>query len=210
MKKQIMLMLTITSMLLLFSGCASKNVAVTNSGFFEDYKKFANINKTKADKSSYKNIMLSPVQVISYIPLAEQTSEQKNLYKEISQYLNAEYKLIIDENPKYSLTQAKTSNTLILESAVSTVEVHEDDEKWNPHAPVDMGLSVVSFNAYINEDVRLLGEKRLVDANSGKVVANSMDIQNTIKIMPDGDVLTFKDIKPALDSWLEQVKKDLK
>ncbi|WP_455756211.1 DUF3313 family protein [Sulfurimonas sp.] len=209
MKIQIILTATISSMVLLFSGCASKSVAVTNSGFFEDYKKFAKINKATTDISSYKNIMLSPVEVISYIPLAQQTPEQKNLYKEISTYLNAEYKLIVEKNSKYSLAQAKAPNTLILESAVSTVEVHEDDENWNPHAPVDMGLSVVSFNAYINEDVRLLGEKRLVDSQSGKVVTNSMDIQNTIKIVPDGDALTFKDIKPALDSWLEKVKKDL-
>ena len=144
--------------------------------------------------------------------LNELSLKSQAAQRELNRYSQfiSEYKLIINDNHKYKLSKKNTPNTLVLESAISTIEVHEDDENWNPYAPVPMGLNVVSFNSYIEEDVRLLGEKRLIDTQSGKVLTNSMDIQKNVKIIINGDVLTFKDIQPALDSWLDQVREDLK
>ena len=205
-----MILLTIVMM----SGCSSRNIEVKNSGFFKEYDSIKTKGSTfyqdsKVDLSSYKNIVVTPVLVISAIKENEQTPEQKKLYKDISEYLTSEYKKEISKSGKYTLVDSSTPNSLILESAVSTVEVHLGDEKWNQFSPISMGLSVVSFNVYMDEDVRLLGEKRLVDSTSGDVLSRSMHILRDEKVIINGDKLEFSDIKPALDSWLKQVKQDL-
>jgi hypothetical protein len=193
--------------IILMSGCASKDATPKEDKNFTKQSK--NIKKPQKKKrlSSYTNIIVMPVEIISYIPKASQTIEQRKLYQEISDYINAEYELIVDDNPKYTLSEKKSKNTLLFESAISTVEVGSNK---NQYTPVPMGLNVVSFDTYMQEKVRLLGEKRLVDAQNNQIITKSINIQDSIKISIEGDTLTFKDIQPALDSWLDKVKKDLK
>ena len=192
----------------LMSGCASKNMQAKNSGFFEDYSELKKQTELKPDFYKYKKIIVAPVQVISAITPEEQTEAQKKLYKEISEYLNAQYKKEIQSAGKYTVTDNEYPDAMILQTAVSTVEVHFDDDKWNQFTPTPMGVNVVSFNAYMDEDVRILGEKRLVDSETKKVLARSMSIQKDVKIILSAEHLEFKNVKPALDSWLAQIKKD--
>ena len=70
-------------------------------------------------------------------------------------------------------------------------------------------MNVVSFNVYMDEDVRLLGENRLVDSVNLDVLSRSMYIIKDKKIIIDADNLEFENLKEALDIWLTQVKKDL-
>jgi len=197
---------------ILMTGCSTQNISPNSSDYFTDYKIFSEIEKKKAKNkiSKYKNIIVAPVQVISYVKLKEQTPEQKRLYHEIADYLEAEYKLLIDENSNYKLVNKKSSDTLLLQTAISMVETHSNDKKWNPHTPITMGINVVSLNAYMNNNVHLLGEKRLVDSMNSKVIINSMDIQEKIAISLNSDTLSFEDIQASLDSWLSQVEQDLK
>jgi len=204
---------------LLMGGCSSKKLYVKNSGFFKDYeqlnkqikpKGFQIKDKSDAILSSYKYIMVAPVQVISSIAKEQQSESQKKLYKEISEYLAAAYKKEVLNASGYILTDSPSENTLILQTAVSTVEVHFDDSSWYQFSSVPMGLTVVSYNVYLDEDVRILGEKRLVDSQTGKVLERSMNIVKDIKITLDGANLELSNLKPALDAWLDQLSKDLK
>lgn len=197
------------------SGCSSKVVHPENTGFFKDYEQFkksADFNgsslsvSSKADISKYESILISPVEVISSIAQEKQTPMQKKLYKEISDYLTDGYKREIAKSSKYKIAKTKGPNTMKLESAVSTVEVHFDDSKWNQFSPISMGVTVVSYNSYADEDVRLLGEKRLVDSMSGEVLFQSMNIMKEGEIVVESEDLEFKNIKPALDAWLEHIK----
>ncbi|MDQ7062121.1 MAG: DUF3313 family protein [Sulfurimonas sp.] len=208
MKLKIIIMSGALASLLLMSGCAGKEAGVaTNTGFFEDYTKTTTQTVIKPAAVVYTKINVAPVKVVSGI--LQETPSQKKMYKEIEEYLMSEYKKIVQASKRYTLSDTKSVDTLVLQSAISTVEVHYDDAQWRQHTPIAMGLDTISFNAYMYEFVRILGESKLVDSTTGKVLSRTMKIQKNDKIKITGDDLVFKDIKPALDSWLAQVKADL-
>lgn len=209
MKLQTILIATIATIAFLMSGCASKNMQAQNSGFFDDYKQFDKKSDVKPSLEKYEKIMLAPVKVISVTAKEEQTPKQKKLYEEIANYLNVLYKKDIEASGSYEIVDAASPNTLILETGISAVEVHLDDEKWNQLSPVTLDLNVVSYNAYMDEDVRILGEMRLIDADTNEVVYRGLKIQKDAKIIIAGDSLELEDVKSALDSWLAQVRKDI-
>ncbi|MCK9472553.1 DUF3313 family protein [Sulfurimonas sp.] len=191
-------------LMFLMSGCALKSVDAKNSGFFKDYTQLKSVDKVKLSK--YKTILIAPTQVISAIAPKEQTASQKRLYKEISDYLDEGYKREIKNSSVYKVVEKKGVDTLIFESAVSAVEVHFDDKKWNQFSPIAMDITVTSYNSYIDENVRMLGEKRIVDATTDEVLIESMDIIKDKKIILNGDTLDLEAMKPALDAWIELVK----
>ncbi len=209
MKLQTTLIATIATLAFMMSGCASKNMQAQNSGFFDDYKQFDKQTDAKPSLEKYEKIIVIPVKVISIISQEEQTPKQKKLYEEIANYLNILYKKDIEASGSYEIVDAASPNTLILETGISAVEVHLDDEKWNQLSPVTLDLNVVSYNAYMDEDVRILGEMRLIDANTDEVIYRGLNIQKDSAIVIAGDSLELEDIKPALDSWLSQIRKDI-
>jgi hypothetical protein len=204
--------IALSAFALLMSGCASKNMDAKNSGFFKEYESFGTPNGYTAQKASkdfdmskYKTVFISPVLVISAVPEAQQTLSQKKLYKEIAEYVADGYKIEITKNG-YMLVDTKGADTLVLESAISAVEVHFEDEKWNQFSPIAMDVTVNSYNSYVDENVRILGEKRIIDAVSGETMFESMEIIKDEKIILSGESLEFENIKRALDKWIEQVK----
>lgn len=169
MKLQTVLVGAVLGLAVFVSGCGStKEVGpAVNTGFFQDYEAIQAAPQSSLKK--YTNIRVAEVQVVPAIAPENQTASQKKMYKDIAAYLNQEYKKLINASGRYTLVEKDTKNTLVLESAISAVEVHFDDKEWNQLSPIAMGLDVVSFNAYMYEFVRLLGEMKLVDAESGKV-----------------------------------------
>lgn len=194
----------------LINGCAGKSVAAKNSGFFNDYTQLKSSDGLSAaksfkeyDLSKYKTVLISPVQVIAMIPEAQQSDSQKMLYKKISEYVTEGYKSEIQKNSNFKVVDTKEQDTIVLESAISTVEVHFDDKKWNQFSPIAMDVTVTSFNSYIYGNVRVLGEKRIVDATTGETILESMEIIKDEKIILNSEILKFENIKPALDKWIE-------
>ncbi|MBW6488824.1 DUF3313 family protein [Sulfurimonas sp.] len=197
---------------LLMSGCASKSMDAKNSGFFKEYGSFERSNSYAAqrvskdfDMSKYKAVFISPVLVISAVPEAQQSASQKKLYNEIAEYVMDGYKKEIAKSG-YILVDAKGADTVVLESAISAVEVHFEDEKWNQFSPIAMDVTVNSYNSYIDENVRILGEQRILDSVTPETMFESMEIIKDEKILLNGESLEFENIKPALDRWIEQVK----
>lgn len=194
------------------SGCASKSTDAKNSGFFKEYESFSAPKGYTAQRASkdfdiskYKTVLISPVLVIPAVPETQQTPSQKKLYKEIAEYVRDGYKREITKSG-YMLVDTKGADTLVLESAISAVEVHFEDEKWNQFSPIAMDVTVTSYNSYVDENVRILGEKRIVDAVSGETMFESMKIIKDEKIILSGESLEFENIRAALDRWIEQVK----
>lgn len=214
MKLSVILAVAVLSVFM--SGCMSRTPQAKNSGFFKDYgefEKLTDFNKKsdhevvlKKSAKVYKSVLISPVQVISAIEPEQQTASQKKLYKDISDYLSVEYKKSIKNSGEYKVVESSGADTFVLESAISAVEVHPDDEKWNQFSPISLGLSVVSANVYMDGDVRLLCEKRLVDAQTKEIISQSISVIKDINITPKGDELELSDIKPALDEWVTQIK----
>ena len=194
------------------SGCASKSTDAKNSGFFKEYESFSASKSYTAqraskdfDMSKYKAVFISPVLVISAVPEAQHTPLQKKLYKEIAEYVADGYKREIIKSG-YMLVDTKGADTLVLESAISAVEVHFEDEKWNQFSPIAMDVTVNSYNSYLDENVRILGEQRILDSVTLETMFESMEIIKDEKILLSGESLEFENLKPALDRWIEQVK----
>jgi len=213
LRLQIILGTVILGIMFLMNGCAGKRTDAKNSGFFKDYTQLKSQNDysasksvEKVDLSKYKTILIAPALVVSAIPLQQQTVSQKRFYKEISNYLDEGYKREIQKSTKYKIVEKKGTDTLIFESAVSAVEVHFDDKKWNQFSPIAMDITVTSYNSYMDENVRILGEKRIVDSATDKVLIESMNIIKDKKVVLSADVLDLEAIKPALDAWIEHVK----
>ena len=208
MKLQTVLVGVILGLAVFVSGCGStKETPVLSTGLFKGYEAIEAATASSVKK--YTNIRVAKVQVIPAIALEKQTSSQKKMYQDIATYLDQEYKKLISASQKYTLVEKNMKDTLVLESAISTVEVHLDDKEWNQLTPIAMGLDIVSFNAYMYEFVRLLGEMKLVDAESGKVVSSHLNILKDEKIFITGENLELKNVKAGLDSWLAQVKVNL-
>ncbi|MDA7818071.1 hypothetical protein N9A28_07760 [Sulfurimonas sp.] len=196
-------------MILLFitTGCSNRPIKANNSGFFNDYKNLDLSKKIEVYK--YKDILVSPVIVVSNVEKKNQTDSQKKLYKEISDYLTLALKKVVDSNKMYNLVEEESDHSLKLESAISAVEVHFEDEKWNNNTPVSLGMDVVSYNAYRDESVRLLGESRLVDSWSSEVFTRTRSIQKDFVISLVNEKIEFKNLKPSLDSWITTFEKNL-
>lgn len=194
----------------LINGCAGKSVAAKNSGFFNDYTQLKSSDGLSAMKSfeeyeisKYKTVLISPIQIIAAIPEAQQSDSQRILYKKISDYVTEGYKSEIQKNSNFKVVDTKEQDTIVLESAISAVEVHFDDKKWNQFSPIAMDVTVTSYNSYADGNVRILGEKRIVDATTGESMFESIEIIKDEKIILEGETLNFENIKPALDKWIE-------
>jgi hypothetical protein len=200
----------------LTTGCASKSVAAKNSGFFNDYSQLKSDDGLSAaksfkehDLSKYKTVLISPPQVIAALPQSELSDSKIELYKKISDYVAEGFAREIQKNSSLKVVDAKKPDTILLESAISAVEVHFDDKKWNQFSPIAMDITVTSFNSYLDGNVRILGEKRIVDATTGETLLESMEIIKDEKIILNSETLKFENIKPALDKWIELAVKNL-
>lgn len=198
------------------SGCAPKAAEQKNTGFLSDYETLISQSPsqdlllhlyTDEDLSGYNRLLIKNVSVIPSIPLSEQTQEQKELYIRMSDYVKDGLNRAIMEDPMFILANEESSSTLELEVAISAVEVHFSDLKWNQFSPTALGLNVVSYGVYLDDAVRILVESRI---SKGKILmAQSMQIIQDTPIRIESDKLSFNDLKPALDLWLKESTKNI-
>lgn len=196
----------------LVSGCASQQPHQNRSGFLGSYKFSAQVDSDKtyyfetlegADLSAYGKIFVPEIKVI---PNTKKQSSQENILNEqISSYASAAYRQnIIKNSANYTLVDVAQVNTMIIEIALSMVEVHPDDKTWDKMSALALSLNPQTFMSYQEGDARLLVEARISDAISGKVLARSMRIVMEDKVSLHGEQLQFQDLQPALDRWLNE------
>jgi len=200
--------------LILMSACANRNMENKKSGFLKSYEGLESHDDFEnttirimpgTDFTKYENIYVSPVKILSGIPEKDQTSHQKQIYKEISEYLTVGYKNEIQKNGIFNLVEDKdTPKTMNFELAISAVEVHYDDIQWYQLTPITLGLTITARATYVDAAVRILAEARLTDSKTQEVLARAMDLQKGEEVGTDADELVFKDVKPALDAWLKR------
>ena len=220
MKIKIVIIYMLAIAVLIVSGCSNKSMQQKNSGFLKSYEGLEEANKNfegrhvrimpGADFTKYENIYVAPVEIVSGIVEGEQTPSQKKLFQEISEYLIEGYKKEIKKSGLYTVVEDKnTPNTILFEGAISAVEVHFDDMSWYQFTPITMAVTAAARSSYVDAAVRILGEGRLVDNESGKVLVRMMSLQKGEEVKTKADELVFKDVKPALDVWLSHSKDDL-
>jgi len=218
MNRKLTVLCAIVSMALLLGGCANRGMEKQNSGFLKDYEELDEHPRFEgamvrvmpgADFSRYQNIIVAPVQVISNIPESEITPAQSKLFGQISTYLTEGYIKNFKQNGSYNVVDVAGPNTMNFEVAISAVEVHFDDMKWYQFTPITLGITAVARATYVDKAVRILGEARITDTESGKVLIRAMSLQEGEEVGTDADQLVFADVKPALDVWLKRSTKRL-
>ncbi len=209
---------TVLSASILISGCANKDMVDSHSGFLKSYEgleEMKNLDDTissttpGADFSNYENIMVAPIEIMSGIVESEKTPEQKKLFQDISTYLTDGYKKQISRNGNYKLAETEGPNTMKLEAAISAVQVNFDDLNWYQYIPISLALTGISRATYSDESVRILAEARMVDTQTNEVLLRRVSLEEGLEIPDDEAPLEFKDVKPALDAWLNRANKQL-
>lgn len=196
----------------LVSGCASQQPHQNRSGFLGSYAFFEQAGSDKvyyfetlegADLSTYRKILVPEIKLI---PNTKRQSSQENiLYDQISSYTSAAYRQnIIKNSANYTLVDVAQVDTMIIEIALSMVEVHPDDKDWDNLSALALSLNPQTFMSYKEGDARLLVEARISDAISGKVLARSIRIVMEEKVSLHAEQLQFQDLQPALDRWLNE------
>ncbi len=97
---------------------------------------------------------------------------------------------------------SRVPNTLKLETSISGVSINHDDMEFYQFIPVALAITAVSRATVTNAAVRVLGEAKMMDSQSNKVLFRSMGLQKGQEIKSSNAQLTFADVKPALDQWL--------
>jgi len=203
---------------ILFVGCANRQMMNTESGFllkYDDLEYSKGIHNAKfyvsrdTDFFKYEYLYIKPIQILHNIKKENLTKDQKKLFKEIQNYLTKRYKYIIQGNNNYTLVNdINHKNTLIFEASISAVEIHSDDMRGMDFMPMMLVMKSIS-NSIKDSTVRVLCETRLSDVNTAKVLMKTLRLHKGTKVNVSEDKLTFKDVKPALDDWLDGTKNNL-
>jgi len=204
---------------LLISGCSSHNVSVGESSFLhsnEGFEETAELEGTKtyiqpnADFSRYENIYVAPIKVIAAIDEKQMNEAQKKLSQEISIYLTREYKEKLKSNSAYHLVEsADEENTLIFEGSISSVNVEFDELSGMNFMPMMFVGTMIARATFIDGNIRILGEGRLKDAQTGEVLIQMMRLHKGKEVNVNVDELIFEDVKPTLDDWLQDSNTNL-
>jgi len=205
---------------LFISGCSSKTVKVSNSDFLKNQNGFVETGKLQGTKTyidpsvnfeDYQNIYIVPIKVISSLSQDEMTESQKLLVKQISEYITRKYKDLVKEENFYNLVDSPNyEKTLIYEGSISSVNVKFDDLSGMNFMPMMFVGTMIGRATFQDGNIRVLGEGRLKDAQTHKVLLQMMRLHKGKQTDVDADELVFKDVKPVLDDWLKDSSKNLK
>jgi len=203
---------------MLFVGCSNKQMMNQESGFLLKYDDLQDSKEMEGAKfyvaqgvdfSSYKNVYIAPVQILHNIAEDDLTSEQKTLFTQMQEYITNRYKSIIMGSNNYQLVDNKNlENTLVFEGAISAVELHEDDMGGMDFMPMMLVAKTVS-SPFRDSNVRILGESRISDAKTNKVLVKTMRLNKGKKVSVSSNKLKFADVKPAIDKWLMGTQENL-
>lgn len=197
--------------LLIFTACSTTQTYHNRTGFFKSYEAFTPVahnsflffhKEEDANLSAYDKIFIPEIKVLPHT--AKATPADNKLYVQIAAYATPAYtKNIIKNSANYKVVDVAQKNAMIMEIAISMVEVHLEDENWDQLSALPLTLDASTYSAYSEGSARLLIEARISDAMTGRLLARSMRIVMDKKIKLHNDAhLQFKDLQAALDTWL--------
>lgn len=195
--------------MLIFSACSVASDPL-RTGFLSDYDGFQHVSAgdmhyfqrlDDANLSWYDKMFIPEIKVFSNT--AEPSFGDSRLYSEITAYTTAAYrKNIMKKSANYCLVDVAQEGTMLMEIAISTVEVHPSDEKWDNLTALPFSINDRTKKSYEEGSVRILIEARISDAMNNDLLARSMRVIMKEEVRVDSDQLSFKDIQASLDRWL--------
>lgn len=203
--------LTLLFVSLVFTACSATKTYHNRTGFFKSYEAFEPVahnsflffNKEEdANLSAYDKIFIPEVRILSHT--AQATPADNKLYTQVAAYATPAYtKNIIKNSANYKVVDVAQKGAMIMQIAISMVEVHLEDENWDQLSALPFTLDASTYSVYSEGNARLLIEARISDAMTGRLLARSMRIVQEKEIRLHDDArLQFEDLQAALDTWL--------
>jgi len=200
----------IIMVILAFTACSTGASYESRTGFLQKYDGLKRVSVENvhyfekvddANLSSYDKIFVPDIKVFSNT--AVQTSSEHGLYTQITAYATAAYrKNIMKSSANYTLVDVAQKGTIMMEIAISVVEVHPGEKGWDSLSAFPLSLNESTQKTYEKGNVRLLIEARITDVMSKKLLARSMRVIMEEEVRVETDKLLFKDLQASLDRWL--------
>jgi len=196
--------------LLILSACSANYKYQLRTGFLDTYEGLEKVSTDKihyfktmddANLSAYDKIYIPDIKVLSNTP--ETSPRENKLYTLISEYTSAAYrKNIMKNSANYSMVGVAQEGTIIMQIAISTVEVHPKNKEWDNLSALAFTLNESTQQQYKEGNVRLLIEARITDAMNQKLLAHSMRVIMDEEIHTNKEYLSFSNVQASLDKWL--------
>ena len=170
--------------------------------YVEDRNSFVFFNEAKRGK--YQRVFLD-----SLVVYATDAEQDASLATEAAQYLRTGIIKLLED--KRLSADGPGDNTLTLKLAITGVEKSKEDLKPRNFVPVAAVFRVAqTATGKVKTYIDAMFEAEMTDSMSGDRVAAvvTQGISETEK--KSGDELTFEDLTPTLDAWLERFSVTLK
>jgi len=207
---KVLRLISIIASVLIFSACTTNLNYQIRTGFLDNYDGLKKVSTNEihffeniddANLSAYDKIYIPDIKVFSNTSV--QTAQENELYTQITAYTTAAYrKNIMKKSANYSLVDVAQEGTIIMQIAISTVEVHPKDKEWDNMTALPLSMTESTQKTYQEGSARLLIEARISDAMNDKLLARSMRVIMDQEIRSNDDRLSFKDLQASLDRWL--------
>lgn len=198
--------------LVVLSACSAGVSYQYRTGFLKNYESLEKASKGEShffekigdvDLADYDKILVPDIKIIANTNAS--TPQENELYAQISAYTSAAYRKNISKNSSnYTLVDVSQEGTMIMQIAISLVESHPEDKNWDNLIAFPFNLNANTYTNFVDGNVRVLIEARIMDAMSSKVLAHSMRVIMQDEVRLSGDQLEFKDLQSSLDRWLNE------
>ncbi|MCY1283141.1 hypothetical protein D9M68_294970 [compost metagenome] len=200
---------------LLLAGCSSQTTQPEQySGFLGDYSQLQPATSASGapvlrwsapglDLSRYDSVLVERPQFYPKPQPTAQVSQQT--LEQIAGYLQQAMQRELGE--RLQIVSQPGPNTLLLRSAISSVDVSPEGLKAYEVIPVALVLAAANTAAGTrDENTAIYVEMQVLDAASNKVVAQVVRKGTGLQLENDTTQLTLKDIQPALDVWAKDAR----
>ncbi|AYC30944.1 DUF3313 domain-containing protein [Pseudomonas cavernae] len=195
---------------LLLAGCSSSTTQPEQySGFLGDYSQLKPATSASGapvlrwtspglDLSRYDSVLVERPQFYPKPQPSAQVSQQT--LDQIATYLQQTMQREL--NGQMKVVQQPGANTLVLRSAISSVDVSPEGLKPYEVIPIALVVAAASTAAGTrDENTSIYVEMQALDAASNKVVAQVVRKGSGLQLENTSTQLSLKDLQPVLDVW---------
>jgi hypothetical protein len=215
-KNKITITITTISILaaLLFACTTNEITPEKYSGFLSDYSA---LKPSKNDKDmrvylrpgvnwqQYDSLMIDKVAIV---PSSDMTVTHKEIFTEVADEFQ---KLLISHlSTQLNVVAVEGTHTLRLEAAITGVYESFDDLRGYQFIPVAAVVTGISRGTGISKKkARMMSEGKLVDAATGTILAEVIDLKAGKVIQKEGQPVTLSDLEPVLEIWATRITQKL-
>ncbi|MNJ55356.1 hypothetical protein D3C77_508410 [compost metagenome] len=196
------------------AGCSTSTVQPEEySGFMGDYSRLTAQTTSggakvmrwmdpQLDLSKYRTLYVQPSQ---FYPAPQPTERiSRKTLQDITRYYDAALKRELDQS--LTLVSAPGPDSLIFKPAITAISAKTEGLKAYEVIPVALVVAAVSTaSGARDQEVVIATEAELIDAQSGKVIAQVVRKGTGQPLENTSEALTVDAVKPVLDGWAKDM-----